>query len=119
MTIVVKITRITSPQVTNNQIIVTCEAVGYPNPSVDWQDCSGNVINNLTQTVTDLHTYETTYSLTFTVSQDDCQGCYSCSARNRNNGAVITLTRSVDVCIEGKFMHDVSDCMCIDWCNPF
>ena len=103
---VVEITSISNPQTENNQFIVTCEAVGYPQPSVEWRDSSGNVINTIFETIATPGTYETTFRVSLMVSQEGCQGRYSCLARNRNDGTVITRAMSVDVC-DGGELHAI------------
>ena len=77
---------------------MTCEAVGYPQPSVEWQDISGNVIRTIFETITVPGTYERTLRVTVMVSQEGCQGRYSCIAKNRNESAMIIKGMSIDVC---------------------
>ena len=88
---------------------MTCEAVGYPDPSIRLQNSSGSVID--IATIVTLGTYETILE-TPIVSQDNCQGPYSCLARNANQGSIITETRTIDICTEGKF-HALIACLII------
>ena len=77
---------------------MTCEAVGHPQLFVEWQDSSENVISTIFETITVPGTYETTVRVTLMVSQEGCQGRYTCIAKNRDEGAIIERQMSVDVC---------------------
>ena len=84
--------------------MVTCKAVGYPDPFIDWMDSSGNVISANIRSYHFWGTYESTFSITLLISQNDCQGTYSCTASNSQDlVSRIIITRSIDVCTEGEF----------------
>ena len=101
---VVDTPRITNPEVNGDQVRVTCIAVGYPTPTVEWQDSSGRTINSneYAATVLTPGTYENMQSIMISVSRLNCRGSYSCSATNRIRGSLVTLHASRDFCNEGE-----------------
>ena len=100
---VVETPTISDPEVNGDQIRVTCIAIGYPTPTVEWQDSSGHTINsNEYETVLTPGTYEMMLSITISVSRFNCLGAYSCSATNTIQGSRITLRDNRNFCDEGK-----------------
>ena len=104
-TSVVEITNITQDRVTQNETVISCEAVGYPDLFIELLNSSGDVITANTEEFMSPGTYETAFTRTLTVSYDgQCPGPFYCSASNsQDRNSRIVKTKRIDVCPEGKF----------------
>ena len=98
---VVEVISISDPEVSPNQISVTCTIVGYPNPSVEWLAPSSGMVTSNIRTTVNPETYETTVRATITVSRN-CQGSYRCRARNTDQSTRITTIVSDNFCDRGE-----------------
>ena len=110
---VIEIISISDPQVSGNEISAVCEVVGYPSPSIQWEDSSGNEITSNIRTNIVSNTYETTISATITVDRFDCRGPYSCSARNTNAQSRMTTELSTDLCSGELQCTCLCGCVCV------
>ena len=97
---VVEITSISGPQANSSQISAECVVVGYPRPSVEWQDSLRNAVTSNIRTSTITNTYETVIRTTIIVDQFNCQPqrTYRCSASITAQNSTTTTSMRSDLC---------------------
>ena len=116
---VVEITSTSDPQPNGNQISAECVVVGYPSPSVVWQDSLGNAVTSdiRTSTTVTANTYETIIRTTIIVDRFSCQPqrAYRCSARNTVQSSTFTTEVTIDLC-NGELQFTVG---CVRGCHYY
>ena len=101
----------------NDDLILTCSAVGIPSPSTDWM-FNGNIIENINLTNCTITGHTTTSTLTITKIGLDQAGVYSCIANNshftnhsiESNSATVTVQcKKYGIKIDLLYVH-------MSWC---
>lgn len=84
-------TQITSPLGSN--VLLRCDATGFPTPSLSWVKADGSTVNNTVQESPGEGVRWSIMSLTGILSKD--AGNYSCKAKNEAGDAEATISLSV------------------------